>query len=173
MWKNTNHTSGRHPQKQPETTSEQRKQQEQKRETIMQKIKNIVAIGRISAFIGMAALAGCSSTDSSSDDQRSKGRAKDDKSITEAVEKKLKSDPMYKFETVHVSTFGGVVQLSGFVDNQDQSRRAEQVTRSVGGVSQLINSLALKPRPMPPQPTGQTSGERLAPPTETTIIVPE
>ena len=100
----------------------------------------------------------------------SEGRTKDDKHITETVEKKLKSDPMYKFESVHVSTFGGVVQLSGFVDNQDQSRRAEQVTRSVGGVNQIINALALKPQAMPPQtlaPTGQASGEPLAPPTAT------
>jgi hyperosmotically inducible protein len=139
----------------------------------MQKIKNLVAIGRISAVIGVAALAGCSSTESSSssNDQRSEGRAKDDKHITETVEKKLKSDPMYKFDSVHVSTFGGVVQLSGFVDNQDQSRRAEQLTRSVDGVSQLINALALKPQPMPPQtllPTGQASGDPLAPPPATT-----
>ena len=142
----------------------------------MQNIKNLVAIGRISAAIGMVALAGCSSTDSSSsNDQRSEGRAKDDKHITETVEKKLKSDPMYKFESVHVSTFGGVVQLSGFVDNQDQSRRAEQVTRSVGGVNQLINALAIKPQAMPPQtlaPTGQPSGERTAPLAPTTSPIP-
>jgi len=137
----------------------------------MQKIKNLAAIGRISAVLGVAALAGCSSTDSSSsNDQRSEGRTKDDKHITETVEKKLKSDPMYKFDSVHVSTFGGVVQLSGFVDNPDQSRRAEQLTRSVGGVNQIINALALKPQAMPPQtlaPTGQASGEPLAPPTAT------
>jgi hypothetical protein len=88
---------------------------------------------------------------------------------------------MYKFESVHVNTFDGIVQLSGFVDNQDQSRRAEQVTRSVGGVSQLLNALALKPQPRPPQPvptqtlapTGQASGETLAPPKETTTIIIE
>ena len=135
----------------------------------MQNIKNIVTIGRISAaVIGVAALAGCSSlmNSSSSNDQRSEGRVKDDKNITEAVEKKLKSDPVYKFESVDVKTYGGIVQLSGFVDSQDQSRRAEELTRSVGGVSRLMNGLALKPQPMPPQtlaPTGQASGERLTP----------
>ena len=134
----------------------------------MQNIKKLVTIGRISAVIGVAALAGCSSmTNSSSKDARSEGRVKDDKNITEAVEKKLKSDPVYKFESVDVKTYGGIVQLSGFVDSQDQSRRAEELTRSVGGVSRLMNGLALKPQPMPAQtlaPTGQTSGERLAPP---------
>jgi len=42
-----------------------------------------------------------------------------------------------------VKTYGGIVQLSGFVDSQDQSRRAEELTRSVGGVSRLMNGLAL------------------------------
>ena len=133
----------------------------------MQNIKKLVIMGRIGAVLGVAALAGCSSmTNSSSDDQRSEGRVKDDKNITEAVEKKLKSDPVYKFESVDVKTYGGIVQLSGFVDSQDQSRRAEELTRSVGGVSRLMNGLALKPQPMPAQtlvPTGQASGERLTP----------
>jgi hyperosmotically inducible protein len=133
----------------------------------MQNIKNLMAIGRISALIGMAALAGCSSTDSSSNDGRSTGRTKDDKSITETIEKKLKSDPMYKYDAVGVSTFGGVVQLNGFVDNQDQARRAEELARSVPGVAQVVNGMALKPAP-----TGQPSGERLAPLAPTTSPLP-
>ena len=123
----------------------------------MQNIKNLMAIGRISAGIFVAALAGCSSTDSSSHDQRSTGRTKDDKSITESVQKKLKSDPMYKFDAVGVSTFGGVVQLNGFVDNQDQARHAEELARSVPGVAQVVNGMALKPAPVL-TPTGQPSG---------------
>ncbi|HZO55070.1 MAG TPA: BON domain-containing protein [Bryobacteraceae bacterium] len=133
----------------------------------MQNIKNLVAIGRISAVICTAALAGCSSTDSSSDDQRSQGRVKDDKSITEAVEKKLKSDPMYKFDSVHVNTFGGVVQLSGFVDDQPQARHAEEIARGVPGVAQVVNGMVMKPAP-----TGQPSGERLAPLAPTTSPIP-
>jgi osmotically-inducible protein OsmY len=129
----------------------------------MQNIKKLVAIGRISAVIGIAALAGCSSTDSK--DGRSAGRAKDDKSITEAVEKKLKADTMYKFESVSVNTFDGVVQLNGFVDNQAQARRAEELARGVPGVSQVVNGMLMKPGSTP---TGQPSGERLAPPASTT-----
>ena len=133
----------------------------------MQIIKNLVAIGGISALIGIAALAGCSSTDSSSKDGRSAGRAKDDKSIAEAVEKKLKSDPMYKFDSVSVNTFDGVVQLNGFVDNQSQAQRAEDLARGVPGVTQVVNGMLLKPTP-----TGQTSGERLAPLAPTTSPIP-
>jgi len=127
----------------------------------MQNIKKLVAIGRISAVMGMAALAGCSSTDSN--DGRSAGRAKDDKTITETVEKKLKSDSMYKFDSVSVNTFDGVVQLNGFVDNQSQARRAEELARGVPGVTQVVNGMLMKPAP-----TGQPSGERLAPPAATT-----
>ena len=129
----------------------------------MQNIKKLVAIGRISAVIGVAALAGCSSTDSN--DGRSAGRTKDDKSITEAVQKKLNTDTMYKFESVSVNTFDGVVQLNGFVDNQDQARRAQELARGVPGVTQVVNGMLMKPAPAP---TGQPSGERLAPPATTT-----
>ena len=133
----------------------------------MQNIKNLMAIGRISAVMVVAALAGCSSTDSSSHDQRSTGRTKDDKSITETVQKKLKSDPMYKFDSVSVNTFDGVVQLNGFVDNQSQAQRAEDLARGVPGVTQVVNGMLLKPTP-----TGQTSGERLAPLAPTTSPLP-
>ena len=131
----------------------------------MQNIKTLVAIGRISAFIGVAALSACSSTDSN--DGRSAGRAKDDNSITEAVEKKLKSDPMYKFDSVSVNTFDGVVQLNGFVDNQSQARHAEELARGVPGVTQVVNGMLMKPAP-----TGQPSGERLAPLAPTTSPLP-
>ena len=134
----------------------------------MQNIKNLVTIGRISAVIGVAALAGCSSMmNSSSKDARSEGRVKDDKNITEAVEKKLKSDPMYKFDSVSVNTFDGVVQLNGFVDNQSQAQRAEDLARGVPGVTQVVNGMLLKPTP-----TGQTLGERLAPLAPTTSPLP-
>src|SRR5687768_8507428 len=147
----------------------------------MQNIKRLKTIGRISAVIGVASLMGCSSlmNDSSSKDQRSEGRVKDDKNITAAIEKKLEADPVYKFEQVQVKTYGGTVQLSGFVDTQLQSQRAEDHSRSVGGVTHLINGLAIKPpppvktevsvqtltpAPETPTPTGKASGEALAPP---------
>jgi hypothetical protein len=145
----------------------------------MQNSKYPVAISRLCAVIGVASLVGCSSLTNDSSDARSAGRVKDDKAITESVEKKLKADPVYKFEQVDVKTYGGIVQLSGFVDNMDQSRRAEDHARSVGGVTQIINGLAPKPTPAPVvmaptqtlAPTGAASGERLAPaPTATSDV---
>jgi len=136
-----------------------------KRKVNMQNIKNLVTIGCISAVIGMAVLTGCSSTDPK--DGRSAGRVKDDKRITEALEKKLKSDPMYKFESVGANTFGGVVQLNGFVANQGEARRAEELARGIPGVTRVVNGMLIKPAPMP-VPTGQASGEFLAPTPATT-----
>jgi hyperosmotically inducible protein len=132
--------------------------------------------------MGLVVVMGCSSTKSSSKDGRSEGRVKDDKTITKSIEKKLKSDPVYKFEQVQVNTYGGSVQLSGFVDTQLQSQRAEEHARSASGVKHLINGLAIKP-PSPPSevsvqtltpaqtqpltPTGKASGEAVPQPTDT------
>ena len=153
----------------------------------MQNRKQLVTIGRLCAVIGLGSLVGCSSlmkTDEP-EDTRSAGRVKDDKNITENVQKKLKGDPVYKFEQVEVKTYGGTVQLSGFVDTPQQRQRAEDVARNVGGVSHLINGVAIKPPPpakaevsiqtlTPAQtlePTGKASGEVLAPqPTATSNV---
>jgi osmotically-inducible protein OsmY len=141
----------------------------------MQNIKHLIVIGRISAVIAVASLVGCStsmSTSSKPHDERSDGRVVDDKNITKAVETKLKGEPQYKFDAVDVKTYGGIVQLSGFVNSQDQSRRAEEITRQVDGVTQVVNGLAIKPAPMP-TPTGRPSGQLLTPPAGSTNTSPD
>jgi osmotically-inducible protein OsmY len=97
------------------------------------------------------------STSKKSPDERSEGRVVDDKNITKAIENKLASEAVYKFDSVDVKTFAGVVQLSGFVNSGDQSQRAEQIARSVGGVMQVVNGLAIKPGTIP-SATGRPSG---------------
>jgi osmotically-inducible protein OsmY len=123
-------------------------------------MKNIITVGGLSAAIGIASLSGCSNmgTSNSPHDERSEGRVVDDKNITKAVESKLKGEPTYKFDTVEVKTFGGVVQLSGFVNNAEQSQRAEQIARGVSGATQVINGLAIKPGAIPTA-TGRPSGQ--------------
>ncbi len=129
-------------------------------------MKKVVVIGTVSTAIAIASLTGCSTTMSSSStkahDERSDGRVVDDDNITKAVEKKLNSEPVYKFGNVGVKTYGGVVALSGFVNSADQSRRAEEIARSVGGVEQVANGLVVKPGPMPSatgKPSGQSSSQ--------------
>jgi hypothetical protein len=128
----------------------------------MQNMKNVIVIGGVSAAIAIASLSGCStsmSTGSSKPhDERSDGRVVDDDHITKTVEERLKAEPVYKFGGVTVKTYSGIVALSGFVNSADQSRRAEDIVRGVGGVSQISNGLVVKPAPIP-SATGKPSGQ--------------
>jgi hyperosmotically inducible periplasmic protein len=45
-----------------------------------------------------------------------------------------------------VTTYRGVVQLSGFVDSEAEKSQAAQVARNVQGVETLHNDLRVKPR---------------------------
>ena len=97
-----------------------------------------------------------------SPDGRSEGRVQDDKNITKRVEERLKEEPVYKFGTVDVKTYGGLVQLSGFVDTEDQKRRAEDIARKVPGTTQVMNALVIKPGSTSTS-TGQAVGDPLNP----------
>ena len=101
-----------------------------------------------------AAMVGCAT--SSHHDERSEGRSIDDKNITARVKDALDREPVYKFHTVDVNTFAGVVQLSGFVNIEEQKRRAQEIAAHQEGVTQVVNSLALKPQMVP---TGQAAGQ--------------
>ena len=68
----------------------------------------------------------------------------DDSIITAKVKAELVKDPLVSALDVGVETYKGLVQLSGFVDNQDQIRRAERIASSVRGVKSVRNSLLVK-----------------------------
>ncbi len=99
-------------------------------------------LSSVGSALVMLILAGCQT---SSKDERSEGRALDDKDITENVEKALQNEPTYKFTDVQVSTFAGIVQLSGFVNVEGQKMRAQQITLNTEGVREVVNGLTLKP----------------------------
>jgi osmotically-inducible protein OsmY len=99
-------------------------------------------LSSVSAAVTLLALTGCESTPK---DERSEGRAIDDKHITQNVQKDLEREPTYKFNGVDVSTFAGVVQLSGFVNTEGQRARAQEIAQDVNGVREVKNGIALKP----------------------------
>jgi len=103
----------------------------------------------------LVAMTGCETTPK---DERSEGRTLDDKHITENVEKSLQKEPTYKFSEVKVSTFAGIVQLSGFVNTDNEKSRAEDIAENTDGVKQVVNGIALKPE-MPA--TGRNSQSRI------------
>lgn len=47
--------------------------------------------------------------------------------------------------SVNVNTYRGTVQLSGFVDNEEAKRRAENAARDVEGVRAVQNDLRIAP----------------------------
>jgi hyperosmotically inducible periplasmic protein len=68
----------------------------------------------------------------------------DDTVVTTKVKSALFADPDIKSFDLKVETRKGVVQLSGFVDNQAQIERAIAATRGVEGVASVENGISLK-----------------------------
>ncbi len=78
------------------------------------------------------------------DGKASAGNKLDDGVITAKVKSALLSDPGVKSFDIAAVTSKGVVQLSGFVDNQAQIDRAIGTTRSVEGVSGVVSEMSIK-----------------------------
>lgn len=86
------------------------------------------------------ATGGCSSTPT----RQSTGEMIDDAGITAKVKTAFAQDPGVKALDVKVDTFKGTVQLNGFVDTAEEKRRAEDIARTIPGVSNVDNKLTVK-----------------------------
>ncbi|RLM24486.1 molecular chaperone OsmY [Brenneria alni] len=75
---------------------------------------------------------------------QSVGAYADDALITSSIKAKLLADDIVPSRKVKVETHEGVVQLSGDVDNQAQSARAESISKAVDGVKSVKNDLTIK-----------------------------
>lgn len=76
--------------------------------------------------------------------ERSTGEYIDDKTVTARVKSALGDHPDYKFNDVNVTSYRGVVQLSGFVNTAEQKKRAETITEKVQGVRSIENNISVK-----------------------------
>jgi osmotically-inducible protein OsmY len=74
----------------------------------------------------------------------STGEYFDDVLLTARVKTSILGDAGVKFLQIHVETFKGIVQLSGFVDSEAAAERAIYLARTVSGVKQVNNSLIVK-----------------------------
>jgi hyperosmotically inducible periplasmic protein len=74
----------------------------------------------------------------------STGETIDDTSTTARVKSALGGDPQYKYDDVHVTTFKGDVQLSGFVNTGDAKSRAGTLAKNVEGVKEVENNISVK-----------------------------
>jgi hypothetical protein len=122
--------------------------------TIMQNYITFVLVAGLGVAVLGVGLLGCS-TFQKKEGARTAGQVMDDKETTKRVEKALKEEPVYKFTDVDVTTYEGVVQLSGFVLSEEQKQRAATVAERVSGVSQLVNNITVKPKAL--TPTGRTN----------------
>ncbi len=75
------------------------------------------------------------------------GQYMDDSAITAKVKTAMVRDQMVSARQVQVETFNGTVQLSGFVDTEQQRARAEQIASSVEGVQNVQNNITVKTSP--------------------------
>ncbi len=112
----------------------------------MQSMKRAIQIVAIAACLSVpplmvVAVTGCAGNRY----ERSTGQYIDDQGIIVRVKKALSDNPEYKFGDVKVTSFKGIVQLSGFVVTQDQKDRAADIARGVEGVQRVENNISLKP----------------------------
>ena len=86
--------------------------------------------------IGLAACA--------SDCSKSTMYSNDDATISFHVNQVLAHDPQVNPQQVHVETRHGVVQLSGFVDNQSMEQRAVDDATKVDGVQVVKDNIIVQ-----------------------------
>jgi hypothetical protein len=74
----------------------------------------------------------------------------DDSTITAKVKTNLAQDAKVSATDVHVKTYKGVVDLSGFVNSQSEISEAGLVAGQVSGVKSVHNNLIVKGAVAPP-----------------------
>ncbi len=101
-------------------------------------MKKIIQI----TFIALLSLGvvSCSSTDTS----ESTGEYVDSSVITSKVKAKLASSDKVSALDVKVKTYKSTVQLSGFVDTEEQKYAAETIAKNIKGVQEVENDLVVK-----------------------------
>ena len=100
------------------------------------------AIGAALATLAFAGLAACASRQP----QEQKGSGiPEDAATTAKVKTAIATDAGARTAAaVNVDTFRGIVQLTGFVDSEEQSRRAVEAAKKVAGVKSVKNDLRVK-----------------------------
>jgi len=91
-------------------------------------------------FAALLALAACADTST----RRTAGESFEDSWITNRVRTALINERGVTSGQIHVETFRGVVQLSGFVDSQEMAAKAANAARHVSGVKGVEDNMTVK-----------------------------
>jgi len=103
-------------------------------------MKNLKTISAVFAALAMATVLGCASTSKS----EGTGEYVDDTVITGKVKSAILQEPTLKSAEINVETFKGIVQLSGFVSDANNTGTATRVAQSVQGVKSVKNDIRVK-----------------------------
>lgn len=76
--------------------------------------------------------------------ERTSAEQQDDEKLASQVKATFASSNSFKFPDVQVAAFKGTVQLSGFVVSEDQKTAAENLAKTVAGVSSVENKISIK-----------------------------
>jgi osmotically-inducible protein OsmY len=94
----------------------------------------------LAVALGTTQFAGCASQ-SEDQSRRTAGTVVDDAALTAKVKTALARDRDVPAHNVNVTTYRGLVQLSGFVQSEDVARKAAEVARNVDGVRDVYNDV--------------------------------
>jgi osmotically-inducible protein OsmY len=99
------------------------------------------AIKRIGGLFALGFLLGaCAGSPTS----KSTGQYIDDAAIGTKVKAALIQSPETKAGQIDVDVYKGVVQLSGFVDNEAEATEAQRIASNVAGVRRVENKLSIR-----------------------------
>ncbi len=104
----------------------------------MKNLRNLFSASFLALTLITAA--GCAS----SPKEEGTGEYVDDAVITDKINAQLLNEPDMKSLEIHVDTFKGVVQLSGFVDTHANIEKAVKIARETNGVKSVKNNLRLR-----------------------------
>ena len=108
------------------------------------KLTSLLGIAVLGAALPLT-FVGCATNEVDRDShKRTAGEFIDDKVLVQKVKSALDDSAVYKFPDVKVNTYQGTVQLSGFVETQEQKQKAQEIARTVRGVYNVQNNITLK-----------------------------
>jgi hyperosmotically inducible protein len=107
----------------------------------MQQTRRTLLAAALAAVAGVGVQA-CSSNP---ENRRTVGETAGDAAVTAKVKTAIATDVGARTAAnVNVTTYNGTVQLTGFLDSQDQANRAAQAARQVEGVKSVKNDIRIK-----------------------------
>jgi hypothetical protein len=102
------------------------------------------------AVLLLALLATLAAACAATPTRESTGGYVDDSTITAKIKSELAQDNKVSVTDIHVQTYKGVVDLSGFVNSQSEISEAGLVAGQVSGVKSVHNNLIVKGAVAPP-----------------------